>query len=105
MRKNLGLSTADVLAVGAEGSDQVGGGEKAVLEDRIFVFPTTVFVCICISNHSTCLYLYYMQIKFSSIYTLSASMMPKASLNCWMAEWEKESKMLAFLGMVADVGL
>ena len=27
-------------------------------------------------------------------------MMPKASLNCWMAEWEKESKMLAFLGMM-----
>merc|ERR1719370_2473470 len=27
----LGLSAADVLAVGAEGSDQVGGGEKAVL--------------------------------------------------------------------------
>ena len=22
------------------------------------------------------------------------------SLNCWMAEWEKESKMLAFLGMM-----
>ena len=32
--------------------------------------------------------------------SLSASMMPKASLNCWMAEWEKESKMLAFLGMM-----
>ena len=30
-------------------------------------------------------------------------MMPKASLNCWMAEWEKESKMLAFLGMVVLV--
>ena len=30
-------------------------------------------------------------------------MMPKASLNCWMAEWEKESKMLAFLGMMALV--
>ena len=44
MRKNLGLSAADVLAVGAEGSDQVGGGEKAVLEDRIVVFPTTVIV-------------------------------------------------------------
>ena len=44
-----------------------------------------------------------MQIKFSIIYTLSASMMPKASLNCWMAEWEKESKMLAFLGMVVLV--
>ena len=27
------------------------------------------------------------------------------SLNCWMAEWEKESKMLAFLGMVKLVGL
>merc|ERR1719422_2993008 len=35
--------------------------------------------------------------------SLSASMMPKASLNCWMAEWEKESKMLAFLGMVVLV--
>jgi hypothetical protein len=31
---------------------------------------------------------------------LSTSMMPKASLNCWMAEWEKESKMLAFLGIL-----
>ena len=30
-------------------------------------------------------------------------MIPKASLNCWMAEWEKESKMLAFLGMVVLV--
>merc|ERR1719339_306164 len=37
--------------------------------------------------------------------SLSQSMMPKASLNCWMAEWEKESKMLAFLGMVKLVGL
>jgi hypothetical protein len=27
-------------------------------------------------------------------------MMPKASLNCWIAEWEKESKMFAFLGMM-----
>ena len=44
MRKNLGLSAANVLAVGAEGSDQVGGGEKAVLEDRIVVFPTTIIV-------------------------------------------------------------
>merc|ERR1719341_887642 len=32
--------------------------------------------------------------------SLSQSMMPKASLNCWMAEWEKESKMLAFLGIL-----
>ena len=32
--------------------------------------------------------------------SLLQSMMPKASLNCWMAEWEKESKILAFLGMV-----
>ena len=33
--------------------------------------------------------------------SLSASMIPKASLNCWMAEWEKDSKMLAFLGILA----
>ena len=26
--------------------------------------------------------------------------MPKASLNCWMAEWEKDSKILAFLGIL-----
>ena len=32
--------------------------------------------------------------------SLSVSMMPKASLNCWMAEWEKDSKMLAFLGIL-----
>ena len=32
--------------------------------------------------------------------SLSVSMIPKASLNCLMAEWEKESKMLAFLGMM-----
>ena len=32
--------------------------------------------------------------------SLSVSMIPKASLNCWMAEWEKDSKMLAFLGMM-----
>jgi len=32
-------------------------------------------------------------------------MMPKASLNCWMAEWEKDSKMLAFLGMLSLVVL
>ena len=31
MKKNLGLSTADVLAVGAEGSDEVGGGQESVL--------------------------------------------------------------------------
>jgi hypothetical protein len=31
---------------------------------------------------------------------LTVSMMPKASLNCWIAEWEKESKMFAFLGMM-----
>ena len=35
-----------------------------------------------------------------SLYVLTTSMMPKASLNCWIAEWEKESKMLAFLGML-----
>merc|ERR1719397_2001697 len=35
--------------------------------------------------------------------SLSQSMMPKASLNCWMAEWEKESKMLAFLGILSLV--
>ena len=34
------------------------------------------------------------------LYVLTTSMMPKASLNCWIAEWEKESKMLAFLGML-----
>ena len=28
---DLGLSAADVLAVGAEGSDEVGGGEETVL--------------------------------------------------------------------------
>ena len=30
-RTNLGLSATDVLAVGTEGSDEVGGGEEAVL--------------------------------------------------------------------------
>ena len=35
--------------------------------------------------------------------SLSASMIPKASLNCWMAEWEKDSKMLAFLGILCLV--
>jgi len=35
--------------------------------------------------------------------SLSVSMMPKASLNCWMADWEKDSKMLAFLGILKVV--
>ena len=29
--RNLGLSATDVLAVGTEGSDEIGGGEEAVL--------------------------------------------------------------------------
>merc|ERR1719215_1339981 len=36
--------------------------------------------------------------------SLSVSMIPKASLNCWIAEWEKDSKMLAFLGILVFVG-
>ena len=31
MLTNLSLSTTDVLAVGAEGSDEVGGGQESVL--------------------------------------------------------------------------
>ena len=35
--------------------------------------------------------------------SLSVSMIPKASLNCWMAEWEKDSKIFAFLGILVVV--
>ena len=65
---NLSLSTTDVLAVGAEGSDQVGGGEEAVLEDRMYLYFQPQYLYFQLQYlYFQPQYLYYMQIKFSSI--------------------------------------